>query len=260
MRQFFLQRVFFFYDIIKIVKIPLGKVILERALSKSGLASRSQTRSWVLEGRLKVNGRVIKDPLYLVVPEKDKFVLDGKLLHRSNWQTIMLYKPKAVVTTRSDERGRRTVFDLLPEELKQLHTVGRLDMATTGLLLLTNDSRLSAYLTDPANAILRTYIVMVEGRVSPEEVHQATQGIWDKGEFLKSSKMVLRKVSNKESHLIMELTEGKNREIRRLFKYLGHEVTRLKRVAFGPFALGKMQPGEFRQLKHEEIALLPNKY
>jgi len=242
------------------VKIPLGKVILERALSKLGSASRSQTRSWILEGRLKVNGRVIKDPLYLVVPEKDKFVLDGKLLHRSSWQTIMLYKPKAVVTTRSDERGRRTGFDLLPEELKQLHTVGRLDMATTGLLLLTNDSRLSAYLTDPANAILRTYIVMVEGRVSQEEVHQATQGIWDKGEFLKSSKVFLRKVSNKESHLIMELTEGKNREIRRLFKSLGHEVTRLKRVAFGPFALGKMRPGEFRQIKHEEIALLPNKY
>ncbi|MBU1043192.1 MAG: rRNA pseudouridine synthase [Candidatus Omnitrophica bacterium] len=240
-------------DIIKIVKKPLGKVILERALSKLGFASRSQTRSWVLEGRLKVNGIVINDPLYLVVPEKDKFVLDGKLLQKSNWQTIILYKPKAVVTTRSDEQGRRTVFDLLPEELKQLHPVGRLDMATTGLLLLTNDSQLSSYLTDPVNAILRTYIVMVTGRVSPEKIQQASEGVWDNGEFLKASKLVLRKVSNKESHLIMELTEGKNREIRRLFKCLGHEVTRLKRVAFGPFTLGTMQPGEFRQLKHAEI-------
>jgi len=236
--------------------IKLGKVALERALSKMGLASRSQTREWILDGKLKVNGKIIKDPLYLVIPEKDKFVLDGKPLKRNACQTIMLYKPKAVVTTRSDELGRRTVFDVLPEELNHLHAVGRLDMATTGLLLLTNDTKLSAYLTDPINAVLRIYVVVVRGMVTHEKLQKAVQGIWDGGEFLKPAKITLRKVSNKESHLIVELIEGKNREIRRLFKSLGHEVIQLKRIAFGCLKLDKIQPGQFRHLTPEEIASL----
>lgn len=231
----------------------LGKVPLERALSKLGLASRTQTREWILAGRLKVNGKIVKDPLFPVIPENDKFVLDGTPLRKTEWQTILLYKPKGVVTTRSDERGRRTVFDLLPEELKHLHPIGRLDMASTGLLLLTNDTKLSAYLTDPANAVPRVYVVTVKGKVTPEEIQKAAAGVWDEGELLKPSKLTLRKSSNKESHLLVELTEGKNREIRRLFESLTHEVTHLKRIAFGPLKLGNLQPGEFRYVVKEEI-------
>ena len=166
----------------------------------------------------------------------------------------MLYKPRSVVTTRSDEHGRRTVFDLLPEELQSFHPVGRLDMATTGLLLLTNDTGFSAYLTDPVNAIRRTYVVTVKGKVTGEEIQKLIRGILDRGEFLKPLKLTLRKSSNKESHLIMELTEGKNREIRRMFESIGHEVTQLKRVAFGSFTLGDMQPGQFRYLTLEEVS------
>lgn len=227
----------------------LGKVALERALSKLGIASRGETRKWILAGRLKVNGRVVTDPLCQVVPEKDKFALDGKILRSDERRTIILYKPRGVVTTKSDEKGRRTVFDLLPNELKNLHPVGRLDMATTGLLLLTNDTKLSAYLTDPNNAIPRTYVVTVKGMFTNEKVKQALQGIVDNGELLKPSKLVLRKASNKESHLIVELTEGKNRELRRLFESFGNEITSLKRVAFGNSTLpADMQPGEFRYI------------
>ncbi|MFH1652580.1 MAG: pseudouridine synthase [Pseudomonadota bacterium] len=233
-----------------------GKVSLERALSKLGIASRSETRKWVLEGRLKVNGRIIRDPLYQVVPEKDKFALDEKILQKSQWQTIMFYKPKRVVTTRSDELGRKTIFDLLPQELKHLHPVGRLDMASSGLLLLTSDTKLSNYLTDPANAILRTYVVTVKGRFTQEKVDQAIDGIWDEDELLKPAKMTLRKVSNRESHLIVELTEGKNRELRRLFESLGHEVTNLKRIAFGSLKLDpSLQPGKFKVLTKEEVGV-----
>ena len=236
--------------------MKLGKVVLERALSKMGLASRTQTRGWILDGKLKVNGKIIKDPLYLVTPEKDKFVLNGQPLRKSSLKTIMLYKPKSVVTTRSDERGRATVFDLLPEELRHLHAVGRLDMATTGLLLLTNDTRLSSYLTDPVNAVTRVYAVVVKGNFTQEKLLNSAKGIWDKGEFLKPARIMLRKASNKESHLIVELTEGKNREIRRLFKSLGHEVIQLKRVALGSLKLEGINPGEFRYLKPEEIEAL----
>ena len=236
-----------------------GKFVLERVLSKLGLASRSQTRGWILEGRLKVNGKTVKDPLYPVNPGTDKVTLDGKEVNRKSRTTILLYKPRSVVTTRSDERGRRTVFDLLPDELRSLHPVGRLDMATTGLLLMTNDTGFSAYLTDPLNAIRRTYMVSVRGKVTDEEIQGLIRGISDRGEFLKPLTLTMRKSSNKESHLIVELTEGKNREIRRMCGSIGHEVTQLKRVAFGPFTLGDMQPGQFRYLTPEETGIGPGR-
>ena len=230
-----------------------GKVPLERALSKLGAASRSQTREWILKGRLQVNGRTVRDAMFMVSPEKDRFTVDGKPVRNDGWRAIMLNKPKAVVTTKSDEKGRRTVFDLLPAELRSLHPVGRLDMATTGLLILTNDTRLSSYLTDPANAILRTYIVTVAGELTEAELAKAAAGIVDNGELLKPAGITLRKASGRESHLTVELTEGKNREIRRLFEALGHEVTQLKRVAFGPLQLGTLEPGQFRLLTREEL-------
>lgn len=231
-----------------------SRFVLERVLSKLGLASRSQTRGWILEGRLKVNGKTVKDPLYVVKPGVDKITLDGKKVERKSWQVVLFYKPRSVVTTRSDEHGRRTIFDLLPEELRSFHPVGRLDMASTGLLLLTNDTKFSAYLTDPVNVVRRTYVVTVKGKVTDEEIQKIIRGISHLGEFLKPSTLTLRKSSNKESHLIVELTEGKNREIRRMFESIGHEVTQLKRVAFGSFTLGDMQPGQFRYLTSEEIS------
>lgn len=232
-----------------------GKVPLERALSKLGVASRSQTREWVLKGRLQVNGWTVRDTLLMVSPEKDKFTVDGKTMSSDGWQAIMLNKPKAVVTTASDEKGRKTVFDLLPSELRTLHPVGRLDMATTGLLILTNDTRLSSYLTDPANAVLRTYLVTVAGELTEPELTKATAGIMDEGELLKPARLLVRKTSGRETHLTVELTEGKNREIRRLFEALGHEVTSLKRVAYGALELGSLESGQFRRVTREEFKL-----
>lgn len=232
---------------------PCGKVSLERALSKLGLASRSQTREYILSGRLRVDGEVIRDPTHTVVPERAKFVLDGKPLERTAWQTIMFYKPKGVVTARVDAGGERTIFDILPSHFCHLHPVGRLDKATTGLLLLTNDTKLSSFLTDPVNAIARTYLVSVEGKVDDRGAERACQGIVDNDEFLKASKVVIRKTSGKESHLIVELSEGKNREIRRLFDGLGHPVRKIKRVAFGGLQLGDLKPGEFRFVTKQEL-------
>jgi len=231
----------------------MGQVPLERALSKLGIMSRSQTKRSIEEGRIAVNGRVIKDTAFLVVPEKVRITVDGKPVDRAAACTIMFYKPRGIVTTRSDEKGRRTIYDLLPAHLQHLHPVGRLDMASDGLLLMTTDTQLSNFLTDPSNEIPRIYAVTVKGQITDDQVKLLSQGIEDKGELLKASSITLRKASNKEAHLIVELTEGKNREIRRMFEALGREVTTLKRIAFGKLKLGTLTAGQFREITKKDI-------
>jgi 23S rRNA pseudouridine2605 synthase len=233
---------------------PLGRVPLERAFSKLGLASRTQARQWITAGRIRVDGKKIVDPLLLVVPEKIRLELDGQPLKKNAWRLVMLHKPRGLVTTRSDEKGRPTVFSLLKASDGYLHPVGRLDMATSGLLLLTNDTRLSDWLTDPANAIIRVYLVTVEGKLTPEHVTLLEKGIEDRTELLKAQKVIIRKASNRETHLTVELNEGKNREIRRIFEAIGHDVTALKRVAFGGLQLGTLAAGSVREISYEELS------
>lgn len=236
---------------------PTGTVPLVRALSKLGLASRTQTAEWISAGRLAVNGRVCRDAQQPVVPERDRFALDGIPLSRSERTCIALHKPRGYVTSRSDEKGRKTIFDLLPDSLQHLHAVGRLDMQTSGLLLLTNDTRLSSYLTDPVNAVPREYAVSVDGRIADDTLARIVNGIEDDGELLRASAVTVRKLSGRESHLFVTLHEGKNRELRRLFKAAGHEVNKLKRLAFGPVALGELASGSYRELDASELAALP---
>ncbi|HEY0962194.1 MAG TPA: pseudouridine synthase [Pseudomonadales bacterium] len=233
-----------------------GTVPLSRALSKLGLASRTQTVEWIAAGRLAVNGRVCRDPALPVVPERDRFALDGQDLAPQARTCIVLHKPRAYVTTRSDEKGRKTVFDLLPAPLQHLHAVGRLDMHTSGLLLLTNDTRLSSGLTDPANAVPREYAVSVDGKIDDDTIELLLRGIEDDGELLRASAVRVRKLSGRESHLFVTLHEGRNRELRRLFKAAGHEVNKLKRLAFGPVDLGELGSGNYRTLDAGEIAAL----
>jgi 23S rRNA pseudouridine2605 synthase len=231
----------------------MGQVPLERALSKLGVASRRQAKQWIEAGLVAVNGHLIKDPAFLLVPETARITIDGKPVRRAASCTIMLYKPRGIVTTKSDEKGRRTVYDLLPAHYQHLHPVGRLDMASCGLLLMTTDTQLSNFLIDPDNKIPRIYAVSVAGRITDDEIKRLSEGIQDKGQLLKASTITLRKASNKESHLIVELTEGKNREIRRMFEALGSEVTALKRIAFGKLKLGTLAPGQFREVTKKEI-------
>jgi 23S rRNA pseudouridine2605 synthase len=230
-----------------------GQVSLERALSKLGLASRTEARSLIREGRVAVDGRTATDPLQPVVPETARLAIDGRPAVRPRPRTILLHKPRGVVTTRSDPEGRPTVYTCLEGLDAHLIPVGRLDAATSGLLLLTNDTRLADWLTDPKNAVPRVYLATVHGELTDALARRLEEGIDDAGERLSARKATVRKRSRRETHLVLELTEGKNREIRRLLAAMGHEVTRLKRVAVGGLELGGLAPGRWRELTDEEI-------
>jgi pseudouridine synthase len=174
--------------------------------------------------------------------------LDGESIVAPEGRFFLFHKPKGYITTHSDEKGRKTIFDLLPKDLGFIHAVGRLDQATSGLLLLTNDSKLSSFLTDPMNKIRRVYLASVRGKFTETTAKQAKLGVTDQGELLRCDEIRIQKSSERETHLELILTEGKNREIRRLMKALGHEVTRLRRVQYGPFKLEGLLPGEWKEI------------
>ena len=226
---------------------------LNRALSKLGVLSRSQATAAILAGRVTVDGRVVRDPAASIDVGRARIRVGGEPARASAWRTVLFHKPRGVVTTSRDPEGRPTVYSRLDPNMRALVTVGRLDLATTGLLLLTSDTALSAWLTDPVNAVPRIYLATVRGRVTPEALEQLTNGVRAGGDRLAASAVTARKVSGRESHLTIELREGKNREVRRLCEAVGHEVTRLKRVAFGGLQLGDLPPGRWREVSRDEL-------
>lgn len=226
---------------------------LERAVSKLGLASRTQARALITSGRITVDGACITDPRYQVVPERLAIAIDSVAPQVPHPLTIILHKPRGVVTTRSDPEGRKTVFDLLTDVPTPVMAVGRLDLATSGLLILTNDTRLANWLTEPRSGVPRTYLVTVAGRVSDEVAVALSRGIRVGGESLTAASATVRKASSRESHLVMTLTEGRNREVRRLLAAVGHCVTRLRRVQYGGLELGTLASGAWREVAAGEL-------
>jgi 23S rRNA pseudouridine2605 synthase len=208
-----------------------------------------EARKLIAAGRVRVDGRVVRDPARTVGLERASITLDREKPRQRAWRTIALNKPRGVITTRRDPEGRRTVFDVLGDAGDGLVAVGRLDLASTGLLILTNDTHLANRLTNPDTGVVRRYVVTVRGAVTDAAAARMIDGI----DGLSARSVVVRKRSTRETHLIVELVEGKNREIRRMCAALGHEVTRLMRVAFGPIELGALQPGQWREVRRDEL-------
>lgn len=230
-----------------------GHVALERALSKLGLASRAEARRLIADGRVSVDGRIVREPLAPVVPERATIAIDGGERPAAAFRCLLLHKPRGTVTTRRDPQGRPTVFDLLGAAGEGLVAVGRLDLATSGLLLLTSDTRLADWLAAPATAVPRTYLVTVRGELADATARRLESGVETGDGALAAARVLVRKRSRRETHLVVTLTEGRNREIRRLCAAVGHGVTRLRRVAFGGLELGLLPPGRWREVPAGEL-------
>jgi 23S rRNA pseudouridine2605 synthase len=236
---------------------PAGRrVQLHRALSKLGLASRTQAREFIRAGEVTVDGRVVTDPLAWVDLDRQRIAWHGREAVQPPPVVLALHKPRGVVTTRADERGRRTVYDLLPEGLPWVFPAGRLDADSEGLLILTNDSQLASRLTEPERHVPRTYHVAVRGTPAEESLEQLRRGI-DYGEGMTRSAGVRVLGRQRDTTLVeMVLTEGRNRQVRRMWAAKGHKVVRLRRVAIGSYALNDLAPGECRVLDAEAVRRL----
>jgi 23S rRNA pseudouridine2605 synthase len=235
---------------------PGRRVQLHRALSKLGWGSRSQGWEWVRAGEVCVDGRVVTDPLAWVDLDRQRITRRGADAPAAPRLVLALHKPRGVVTTRRDERGRRTVYDLLPPGLPWVFPAGRLDADSEGLLILTNDAALAVRLTEPEHHVPKTYHVTVNGAPAPDAVERLRRGVdLDDGVTRSAAVRVLGR-QDRDTLVEMVLTEGRNRQIRRMWRALGHRVRRLVRVAVGGFRLGDLPPGTCRTLDEAEVRLL----
>lgn len=230
---------------------------INKYLSSAGLASRRKCEEFVMQGRVKVNGEVVSN-LAFDVSETDKVFVDGERLVLPNKYTyLMMHKPKGFLTTLSDDRERKTVMDLLPKEFKMLKPIGRLDYNSEGLLLFTNDGDVAQNVMRPAKEVVKTYSVKVEGEVASGDVVEMEKGVETiNGEKFRPCKIKVLEIKDRKTKLEVQITEGKNREIRKIFDKFGYNVIFLKRVAIGTIKLGGLTRGTCRLLKPSEIEYL----
>ncbi|MBK5569920.1 pseudouridine synthase [Ensifer sp. SSB1] len=233
------------------------RVTVARALSKLGYCSRTQAEKLVLEGRVGVGGRKVTDLSHWVDIDKDRITVDGKPVLAEEKIYLMLNKPRGLVTTRHDPEGRPTVFDCLSDiDTAFLSPVGRLDKASEGLLLFTNDTVLAQRLLDPETHLGKVYHVQIAGQIGGAHLERMVDGIEEGGEMLHAARAVHLRGGDKNTWIEVELEEGRNRQIRRMLDALGFEVLRLLRVSIGTITLGELPRGASRSLTSEEIAYL----
>ncbi len=234
----------------------LESMRLQKFLSRAGVASRREGERWIAAGRVKVNGEVVTTQGVQVVPERDRVEVDGKAVTLSPVRWLLLNKPSGVLTTRDDPGGRRTVYDLLPEDARELVYVGRLDRDTEGLLILTNEGDMVNSLLHPSSRVAREYRAWVVGEVQGAALKALREGVeLEDGPARAEDVRVLRSGRGR-SHLSLVLREGRKREVRRLLEAVGHPVRGLKRVRFGPLELGNLPRGSWRTLEEAEVEAL----
>lgn len=233
---------------------------LNKYLASTGAASRRGADKLIEEGRVKVNGKVIKELGSSINEKNDTVMVDDNIVKPvKDYAYILFYKPKGCITTSSDEKGRKTIYDYLQDlNVPHLIPVGRLDYDTEGMLIMTNDGDLAYKLTHPSYEIPKTYLVKVDGEMPEHKLAQLRKGVLVDGEKTKRCKVKLLEYKDGESKLQVTITEGKNRQIRKMFEAVEREVKFLKRIAVGELRLGGLPRGGYRYLNDDEIYYIKN--
>jgi pseudouridine synthase len=243
---------------------------LERVLSKAGVGSRTEARAWIAAGRVRVNGKSVRDPDVWVDLERDRVEFDGKPLRREKRVYLLLYKPTGYLTTRKDPEGRPTVFDLpdvgralaRPDGLKpvlHLFSAGRLDLDTSGLLILTNDAQFAEQLTNPEYHVPKTYLVKANRHLSDDELNRLRKGIELRDGPTRPAKVERLREAGGKTVFEITITEGRNRQVRRMVEALEGKVLKLVRVAIGAIRIGDLQMGKARELTPDEVRALTHR-
>lgn len=229
---------------------------LQKAIANSGYASRRKAEELIKQGKVKVNGNSVLEMGFLV-NDSDTITIDKKILKKESKDYILLYKPRGVVSTTSDDKNRKTVIDLIDTN-KRLYPVGRLDYDTTGLLLLTNDGNLTNALTHPSNNIDKVYIAKIDGILSKDDINILRNGVLIDGKKTSKALVKIEKIDkhNNTSYVKMVIHEGKYHQVKKMFESVGYKVIKLKRESFGFLNLKGLKSGEYRYLTTHEVKKL----
>jgi pseudouridine synthase len=234
-----------------------SSITLDRVLSRYGHASRTESRQAIVGGRMKVNGRIVRDPDCWVNPERDVFHLDGERLTPARKLYLLFYKPKGVITSHGDPGERETIYAHLQDVKGWVAPVGRLDKDTSGLLLVTNDTEFADFVTNPESRVPKTYLAKVSGLMDDATVARLAAGVeMKRGDFARPESVRRTEDRGKYTWLEIVLTEGKNREVRRMIEAVGFKVLKLVRTRIGPLTLEGLEVGKWRELRRAEIAAL----
>jgi 23S rRNA pseudouridine2605 synthase len=232
------------------------QIRLQKFLADAGVASRRAGEKLIVDGQVRVNGHIVRLLGTKVDPDRDEVMVDGKIVRAHRKLYIALNKPPGCVCSHKDELDRPTIYDLLPREWQIVHSVGRLDFNSEGLIFLTNDGQFALRLTHPRYGVRKKYLATVEGEVDRAMLAQFVSGIWHAGEKLKAEKARIVSGSRSRCVVELELSEGKNREVRRLFESQNITVKRLQRIQIGKIKLGELRLGKWRTLTAAEIKTL----
>ncbi len=229
-----------------------AKIRLNKYIASSGLCSRRSADEMIEQGKVNVNGKKVTE-LGFLINEKDKVFIDGKLIQPKKHEYYRFYKPAGYITTSDDEKGRKTIYDILPEYMHTLNPVGRLDKDSTGLLIMTNDGELINELTHPSVKVPKVYIVRVNGKLNQNHINQMALGIEIEPGKKAYAEVSVIEISNKSTLTEVVLHQGMNRQIRKMFDYLGFEVESLKRIQHATITLEGLKKGEFKPIKPKQI-------
>ena len=230
---------------------------LNKYIASTGICSRRKADELILEGRVKVNDKVI-DMLGFHVREKDKVYIDGKLVKPQKLEYYKFYKPAGFITTADDEKNRKTIYDIIPQELHHLKPVGRLDKDSTGLIILTNDGEFINEMTHPSIKVPKVYMVTVDSVLTRAELEKLANGVEIEPNKIAYADIQVLNMDNKHTEMQITLYQGMNRQIRKMFEYIGHEVKVLKRIQHATLTLDGLKRGEFKPIKPIQIRELKN--